>query len=77
LFEVKRYAFFKIISFSNWTDIPLNPKILSNFEHAGYIHPRKIQSYSIPLILNGYDLKAQAETGSGESLECDFSLFSI
>jgi superfamily II DNA/RNA helicase len=57
---------------SKWTDIPLNSKILVNIERSGYIHPRKIQAYTIPLIFDGYDLKAQAETGSGESLKVPF-----
>jgi len=50
-----------------WTDISLHPIVLKNIENCGYIRPRKIQSYTIPLIFEGHDVKAQAETGSGKS----------
>jgi superfamily II DNA/RNA helicase len=45
-----------------------HPQVLANIEQAGYIHPSKIQSRAIPRIFEGYDLKAQAVTGSGEFL---------
>jgi superfamily II DNA/RNA helicase len=41
--------------------------VLENIKLAGYVRPRNIQSYVIPLILDGYDVKAQSETGSGKS----------
>jgi len=50
-----------------WNDLKLNPKIMQNIEHSGYVHPRKIQAYTMPIVLEGRDLKAQAETGSGKS----------
>jgi len=50
-----------------WTDIPLHKTVLDNINSCNYVRPRRIQSYTIPLILEGRDVKAQAETGSGKS----------
>uniref|UniRef100_A0A1I7SAR6 RNA helicase n=1 Tax=Bursaphelenchus xylophilus TaxID=6326 RepID=A0A1I7SAR6_BURXY len=50
-----------------WSDVKLNAQLMKNIENCGYVKPRMIQSYAIPLILEGHDLKAQAETGSGKS----------
>ncbi|CAD5230718.1 unnamed protein product [Bursaphelenchus xylophilus] len=55
------------IKVENWTDLKMNEKILENVKHAGYVKPRKIQAYTIPIIASGVDVKAQAETGSGKS----------
>jgi len=51
----------------NWTDTALHKTVLQNIDDCNYVRPRKIQSYVIPLVLEGRDFKAQAETGSGKS----------
>ncbi|CAD5224076.1 unnamed protein product [Bursaphelenchus okinawaensis] len=50
-----------------WDDYALDKTLKENIRNCGYIMPRKIQRFTIPLILEGYDMKAQAETGSGKS----------
>ncbi|KAI6184805.1 hypothetical protein M3Y97_00635600 [Aphelenchoides bicaudatus] len=57
----------KIAVIDSWNQIGLDSNIMQNINRSGYVHPRKIQAYAIPLIIDGYDLKAQAETGSGKS----------
>ncbi|KAI6198091.1 hypothetical protein M3Y94_01303800 [Aphelenchoides besseyi] len=50
-----------------WDEAELLPEVLENIKRAQYVRPRNIQRYALPLIWQGYDLKAQAETGSGKS----------
>ncbi|KAI6181475.1 hypothetical protein M3Y98_00833300 [Aphelenchoides besseyi] len=50
-----------------WDEADLLPEVLENIKRAKYVRPRNIQRYALPLIWQGYDLKAQAETGSGKS----------
>ncbi|KAI6198118.1 hypothetical protein M3Y94_01306900 [Aphelenchoides besseyi] len=50
-----------------WDEAELLPEVLENIKRAKYVRPRNIQRYALPLIWQGYDLKAQAETGSGKS----------
>ena len=42
--------------------------LLHAIELAGYEKPTEIQEQSIPVILKGQDLIAQAKTGSGKTL---------
>ncbi|KAI6179822.1 hypothetical protein M3Y98_00652300 [Aphelenchoides besseyi] len=58
----------KPANFEFWKDIPdLNQKLMENIQRAGYTRPRNIQAFTIPYILEGCDVIAQAETGSGKS----------
>ena len=41
--------------------------MLENLKHCKYIDPTPIQSYVIPAVLNGYDVIAIAQTGSGKT----------
>uniref|UniRef100_A0A915DAM9 RNA helicase n=1 Tax=Ditylenchus dipsaci TaxID=166011 RepID=A0A915DAM9_9BILA len=50
-----------------WADGNLQESLLANINRAKYVLPRKIQSYTIPLIMDGYDVKGHAETGSGKT----------
>uniref|UniRef100_A0A914Y465 DEAD/DEAH box helicase domain-containing protein n=1 Tax=Panagrolaimus superbus TaxID=310955 RepID=A0A914Y465_9BILA len=50
-----------------WDDACFFNQLKENIARTGYIHPRKIQRSVIPLILEGYNLKVQAETGTGKS----------
>jgi superfamily II DNA/RNA helicase len=48
-------------------DLKLDPKILRAIEVAGYTAPTPIQEQAIPKILNGMDLLASAQTGTGKT----------
>ncbi|KAI1730199.1 DEAD/DEAH box helicase domain-containing protein [Ditylenchus destructor] len=56
-----------VVIVEKWEEANLDPKVMVNIERAKYCLPRKIQSYAIPLILDGYDVKGHAETGSGKT----------
>ena len=45
----------------------LNEKILNAVKKSGYTTPTKIQEESIPLILEGRDIRASAQTGTGKT----------
>lgn len=51
-------------SFEQW---PLGPSLLEALKKEHFTRPTPIQSNAIPLILEGKDLFAQAETGSGKT----------
>ncbi|KAL3114539.1 hypothetical protein niasHT_014346 [Heterodera trifolii] len=57
----------KFTAYETWKDFDLEPKLLENINRCKYVVPRKIQSYTFPLIRDGYDVKAHAETSSGKS----------
>lgn len=48
-------------------DLNLNPEILANINEQGYTHPTPIQAKAIPHILEGRDILAGAETGTGKT----------
>ena len=50
-----------------FTTLPLPPQMLSNLEQLGYHDMTPIQEKSLPFILDGKDLIAQAKTGSGKT----------
>ncbi|WAG79461.1 ATP-dependent RNA helicase DbpA [Metapseudomonas furukawaii] len=50
-----------------FTSLPLSPATLANLESLGYRDMTPIQAESLPLILKGRDLIAQAKTGSGKT----------
>jgi len=53
------------MSFSN---LGITRNLLQSLELAGYEKPTEIQEKSIPIILKGQDLIAQAKTGSGKTV---------
>ncbi|HEB92342.1 MAG TPA: DEAD/DEAH box helicase [Gammaproteobacteria bacterium] len=52
---------------SRFTQLPLPTALLSNLDSLGYRHMTPIQALSLPPVLAGHDLIAQAETGSGKT----------
>jgi len=50
-----------------FTDFNLKPEILSAVTEAGFKEPSPVQKDAIPLVLEGHDLIAQAQTGTGKT----------
>ena len=52
---------------SAFSTLPLSPATLANLEALGYLEMTPIQAQSLPVMLKGMDLIAQAKTGSGKT----------
>lgn len=50
-----------------FSNLPISPAQLANLAHMGYQAMTPIQAQSLPIILEGRDLIAQAKTGSGKT----------
>jgi ATP-dependent RNA helicase DeaD len=50
-----------------FTDFNLKESIQTAVEEAGFIEPSPVQKDAIPLILEGHDIIAQAQTGTGKT----------
>jgi ATP-independent RNA helicase DbpA len=50
-----------------FSSLPLTPGLLANIQSLGYQEMTTIQAQSLPAILKGKDLLAQAKTGSGKT----------
>ncbi|MGB7398463.1 ATP-dependent RNA helicase DbpA [Castellaniella sp.] len=50
-----------------FSSLPISPAQLANLAHMGYQAMTPIQAQSLPIILEGRDLIAQAKTGSGKT----------
>ena len=50
-----------------FTSLPLLPALLENLQSLGFENMTPIQAQSLPLILEGRDIIAQAKTGSGKT----------
>ena len=53
---------------ASFSQLPLNQSLLDNLETLGYVQMTPIQEQSLPSILQGRDVIAQARTGSGKTL---------
>jgi superfamily II DNA/RNA helicase len=51
----------------NFSDLGLAPEILKALEDSGYTTPTPIQAQAIPLVMDGRDLMAGAQTGTGKT----------
>ena len=55
---------------TTFADLGLGPAILASLEKMQYKEPSPIQTQAIPLIMQGLDVIALAETGSGKTAAC-------
>jgi ATP-independent RNA helicase DbpA len=53
---------------TSFSSLPLSPAFLSNLESLGYQQMTPIQAQSLPQILAGRDLIAQAQNSSGKTV---------
>ena len=51
----------------SFSSLPISPAQLSNLEGLGYLKMTPVQAQSLPHVLKGRDLIAQAKTGSGKT----------
>jgi len=51
-----------------FSDMPIHENILKALKANSFINPTNIQSEAIPLLLEGHDLMASAQTGAGKTL---------
>lgn len=56
-----------IVTQTPFSSLPLLPALLENLQSLGFEQMTPIQAQSLPLILEGRDLIAQAKTGSGKT----------
>ncbi|MDH5190498.1 MAG: ATP-dependent RNA helicase DbpA [Gammaproteobacteria bacterium] len=52
---------------SAFSSLPLTPEFLANLESLEYLSMTPIQAQSLPAVMEGKDLHAQAKTGSGKT----------
>jgi ATP-independent RNA helicase DbpA len=52
---------------TEFTDLPLNPALFQGLDALGHVQMTPIQAQSLPALLEGRDLIAQAPTGSGKT----------
>ncbi len=52
---------------NDFSGLPLTPEVLANLKTLGYETMTPIQAGSLPAVLEGKDVKAQAKTGSGKT----------
>ena len=56
------------VHFSSFSDVKLSPVILENVRKTKYDKPTPVQKWAIPAILEGRDIMACAQTGSGKTV---------
>ncbi len=58
-------------------DLQLSPEIQSAINEAGFTEPSPVQQEAIPLVLQGHDLIAQAQTGTGKTAAFGLPIMSM
>lgn len=61
------YNLTPLVSVPLFSDFPLDPAILKTLQEIGFKEPTPIQAASIPPLLEGKDLLASAQTGTGKT----------
>jgi ATP-independent RNA helicase DbpA len=52
---------------AEFTDLPLNPSLFQGLDALGHVQLTPVQARSLPALLDGRDVIAQAPTGSGKT----------
>lgn len=52
---------------SKFTDLPISKEVLQSISKMGYEKPTEVQEKTIPIIAEGSDIIAQAQTGTGKT----------
>jgi len=52
---------------TRFDSLPLHPDVLKGLSEAGFEHCTPIQAQSLPLVLEGYDVAGQGQTGTGKT----------
>jgi ATP-dependent RNA helicase RhlE len=63
----RRYDEIRKLTTISFADLQLAPEILKALTDSGYTTPTPIQAQAIPLVLEGRDLMAGAQTGTGKT----------
>jgi ATP-independent RNA helicase DbpA len=64
------------VNTAEFSSLPLKPALLESIDSLGYTHLTPIQAESLPHILEGKDVIAQAKTGSGKTAAFGIGLLS-
>lgn len=67
---IEAYFFFfgaSMTGSTSFNQLPLQPALLDTLEQLGFTQMTDIQAQSLPLVLEGQDVIAQAKTGSGKT----------
>ena len=62
--DVQQEGPVKINPIRSFKDAGLHPVLIENIELSGYDNPTPIQKYTIPSMLQGYDVIGVAQTGA-------------
>ena len=65
---VKMISKDSILTYHTFENLKISRRTIIRLKELGFTHMSKIQSFSIPLQISGYDLFARGKTGSGKTL---------
>ncbi|KAH7317202.1 P-loop containing nucleoside triphosphate hydrolase protein [Rhexocercosporidium sp. MPI-PUGE-AT-0058] len=65
--EVQQEGAIRIKPIKSFADAGLHPVMYENVQRCGYEVPTPIQQYTIPSVIEGHDIVACAQTGSGKT----------
>lgn len=57
---------------NTFEEVNLGPQFKANIRRAGFTKPTPVQKYTFPIVLNGGDLMACAQTGSGKTVSVSY-----